>query len=162
MAAITARPGGPSRWATTTIYILLCLVGVCRHTYIRALVLRCVTRHTPALVLPIVYVSRVSRYRHAHARTFARPNGRWQPRVNRCCMCSSTGEVLRGLAHVRTRQNYPNASRVAHTANAVCPIFQDKSRSTKIAHWFLLCYARILPEISSKNFPRKFVVGILL
>ena len=38
--------------------------------YIRALALSCVCRHTHALVvLNVMYVSRVSRYRHAPART---------------------------------------------------------------------------------------------
>ena len=110
-----------------------------------------------------MYVSRGSRYCHAQARTFARPSGRWQPRVKRCRTAARVKfcEEPRTYAHGSTTPMH--LARVAHTSNAVCPqFFGHIPIYEKDALVPAVLKARILPEISIKGFPRKFVVGILL
>ena len=138
-----------------------------------------------------LYVSRVSRYRYAQARTFARPSGRWQRRMKGCRTAARVKFCvgLRTCAHGSTAPKC--ISRVAHATNDVCHQFLGHTLiyeegaliSTVLCKHFAgnfeqelshkICSGNTfqffsgdgkqsLPEISGKNFPIKFVVRILL
>ena len=123
--------------------------------HIRALVFGCVCRHTPALDLLIMYVSRVFR----HNRAQPRPSGRWQPRVKGCPTAARVKFCEGVRTCVRTRWHYSNSSRglPTHKTNAVCPpVFRTQHPDLRRRRIDFCCYsrhARMLPEISAKNFP---------
>ena len=100
VAATTARPGGPSRLCFSGLLpLMLCLLRVCRHHRIPcsrpSLCVSPLATRPPFRVLPLcMNVSRVSRYRHAQARTFTRPSDRWKPMPCEKLPYSSKGEVL--------------------------------------------------------------------
>ena len=121
--------------------------------HIRAFVFGCVCRPTPALVLLIMYVSRVFRYIRAQPR----PGGRWQPRVKGCRTAARANFCEGARTCVRTRWKYSNASRglPTHKTNVVCPpVFRMQQhpdlRRRRTAVMRECCRKippRILPEI---------------
>ena len=105
--ATIARPGGPSLGCAVLGYhyysCSCCVFFAFVAIRIRALVFGCVCRHTPALVLPIMYVSRVFRYNRAQWR----PSGRWQRRVKGCRTSARVKFCEGARTCVRTRWHYP-------------------------------------------------------
>ena len=156
--ATIARPGGPSLGCAVVGYYYYscccCVFFAFVAIHIRALVFGCVCRHTPALVLLIMYASRVFRYNRAQPR----PSGRWQPRVKGCRTAARVKFCEGARTCVRTWWHYSNASRglpTHKTNNAVClPVFRTQHPDLRRRR-IDFCCARMLPEISAKNFPRR-------
>ena len=153
MAAITERPGGLSRLCCGGPLLLLCLVRLCRHTFVLSSC--CVCRHTPATVWPIMYVSRVSRYRHAQVRTFARPSDRCQPCVKGCRTAARVEfcEGPRTCAHGSTTPMHLEGC--PHNERRMSPVFRThpdlrRRRIDFCCVMQIFCRtfrARIFPEI---------------
>ena len=142
-------------WATTTASCCCCVFFAFVAIHIRALVFGCVCRHTPALVLLIMYVSHVFRYNRAQPRH----SGRWQPRVKGCRTAAQVKFCEGARTCVRTRWHYSkiHLEDCSHKTNAVCPpVFRKQHphlQKSRIAFCCHSSYAR-MPEISAKHFPR--------
>ena len=127
-AAVPPQPGREDPlsavlWQATTTTTAATAVSSSRLSpYIRALVFGCVCRHTPALVLLIMHVSRVFRYSRAQPR----PGSRWQPHVKGCrtaarVMFCDGARTFVLCAHGSTTPMHLEGC--PHKMNAVCPSF---------------------------------------